>query len=191
MPTQHSFLPQHLAWAIALALGCAEVSMAQSVAEETRTFETTAEMQARLKAFAIAGGTKIDEITAAQETALSRGDDNNLLILKSGGHLIGLTDGGGGANVLQLDSTKGGESPETRNFQDLHIKPGEWSNSRVFNGNSLIDPKAKLINTGAIGGAVHVLGEFANQGTVAGPIFVGKRASSAAAGRSTRWISRV
>ncbi|MBC3363569.1 autotransporter outer membrane beta-barrel domain-containing protein [Pseudomonas sp. SWRI154] len=176
MPTQHVYLPHHLALAIALALGCAEVSMAQSVADQARSVETTAQMQARLKAFATTKDTKIDKITTAREAALSKGDDNDLVILKSGGQLIGITDGGGGINVLQLDNAKGGESPETRNFQDLHVKPGEWSNSRVFSGNSLIDPKAKLINTGAIGGAVHVLGEFTNQGTVAGPVFVGKNA---------------
>ncbi|MBC3373060.1 autotransporter outer membrane beta-barrel domain-containing protein [Pseudomonas sp. SWRI92] len=176
MPTQHVYLPHHLALAIALALGCAEVSMAQSVADQARSVETTAQMQARLKAFATTKDTKIDKVITAQEAALSKGDDNDLVILKSGGQLIGITDGGGGINVLQLDNAKGGESPETRNFQDLHVKPGEWSNSRVFSGNSLIDSKAKLINTGAIGGAVHVLGEFTNQGTVAGPVFVGKNA---------------
>lgn len=67
MPTQHVFLPQHLALAIALALGCAELSMAQSVAEEAQPVETTAQAQARLKAFAAAPDTKVEKVIKAQE----------------------------------------------------------------------------------------------------------------------------
>lgn len=175
MPTQHLFLPQHLALAMALALGCAEVSMVQSAAGETRPLETTAEMQARLKAFAAVPDTKIERVIKVQKASLSKDDSNDLVLVSRQGELIGLTDGGGGANVLQLDIVKGGELGELRNIQDVYLKRGEWSNSRVLDSSSLIDSNAKLINTGRIGGAVHVLGELANQGTVAGPVFVGKK----------------
>ncbi|MGX1172073.1 autotransporter domain-containing protein [Pseudomonas sp. R151218B TE3479] len=182
MPTQHLFLPQHLALAIALALGCAEVSMAQSVAGETFPFETTAEMQARLKAFADDPDTKIDRVTKARETPLSKDDSDDLVIVSRQGELVGLTDGGGGANVLQLEIAKGGELGEIRNIQDVYLKRGEWSNGKDFDSRSLIDSNAKLLNTGRIGGAVHVLGEFANQGSVAGPVFVGKKARFSGSG---------
>ena len=175
MPIQHLFLPQHLALAIALALGCAEVSMAQSVTEETRTFETTAQMQARLKAFAAAPDTHIEEVIKAQAAPLTMGGGNDLVKVIKQGEVFGLTDGGGGTNILQLDITKGGVIGQTSNFKDLYLKQGEWSNEGAFNGASLVDSKARLANTGQIAGAVHVLGIFDNRGTVGGPVFVGNK----------------
>lgn len=105
MRTQHSFLPQHLALAIALALGCAEVSMAQSVAGEARPVETTAQMQARLKTFMDpSADTKRENVTNARETPLLKDNSNDLVIVSKQGKLFGLTDGGGGTNVLLLDT---------------------------------------------------------------------------------------
>lgn len=176
MPTKHVFLPQHLALAIALALGCVESSIAQSVAGETRSLETTTEMQARLKAFmAPTADIKRDNVTTVREDALLKDGSNDLVMVSKQGRLFGLSDGGGGANVLQLD-TQGGELGEIRNFQDVYLKQGEWSNSDRLDANSLVDSKARLLNSGHINGAVHVLGELTNQGTVAGPVFVGKKA---------------
>lgn len=178
MPTQHVFLPQHLALAIALALGCAELSMAQSITEQPPSVETTAQMQARLKTFMTpSADTKRENVTDAREAPLLKDDSNDLVIVSKQGKLIGLTDGGGGANVLLLDTAEGGVLGETRNFQDSYFKQGEWSNGGAFNGASLVDSKARLTNTGQIAGAVHVLGIFDNQGTVAGPVFVGKNAT--------------
>jgi outer membrane autotransporter protein len=176
MPTKHVFLPQHLALAIALALGCVESSIAQSVAGETRPLETTTEMQARLKAFmASTADIKRDNVTTVREDALLKDGSNDLVMVSKQGRLFGLSDGGGGANVLQLD-TQGGELGEIRNFQDVYLKQGEWSNSDRLDAKSLVDSKARLLNSGHINGALHVLGELTNQGTVAGPVFVGKKA---------------
>jgi outer membrane autotransporter protein len=178
MPTQHLFLPKNLALAIALVLGCTEVSMAQSVADEvgTSSFESTAQVQTRLKAFANAPQTKHEKITKTFSGPLIKGSDDNLVTVSGRGKLIGLVDGGGGINVLQLDTAAGGKLDEIRNFQDLHAKRGEWSNTLGFDGRSLIEPKAKLINTGHLGGDVHVLGGFDNQGTAARSIFVAPNA---------------
>lgn len=187
MPIQHLFLPQHLALAIALALGCAEVSMAQSVTEETRTFETTAQMQARLKAFAAAPDTHIEEVIKAQAAPLTMGGGNDLVKVIKQGEVFGLTDGGGGTNILQLDITKGGVIGQTSNFKDLYLKQGEWSNEGAFNGASLVDSKARLANTGQIAGAVHVLGIFDNRGTVGGPCSWETKERSAATVRSMHW----
>lgn len=175
MSTQHLFLPQHLALAIALALGCAEVSMAQSVAEEAQPVETTAQAQARLKAFMAAPNTNPKKVIELQEAPLTLGEGNDLVTVIKQGELFGLTDGGGGTNVLQLDIAKGGLIGQTSNFKDLYLKQGEWSNEGAFNGASLVDAKARLANTGQIEGAVHVLGIFDNRGTVGGPVFVANK----------------
>ncbi|WP_310650719.1 autotransporter domain-containing protein [Pseudomonas sp. FW300-N2F2] len=156
--------------------------MAQSVDGPPRPFETTAEMQARLKAFAATPGINIKRVINAQEMPLSQDDGDDLVLVSRQGELVGLTDGGGGANVLQLEIAKGGELGEIRNIQDVYLKRGEWSNGKDFDSRSLIDSNAKLINTGRIGGAVHVLGEFANQGFVTGPVFVGKKARFSGSG---------
>ncbi|WP_434561556.1 autotransporter outer membrane beta-barrel domain-containing protein [Pseudomonas sp. R1-6] len=148
--------------------------MAQSVTEDARPVETTAKMQARLKAFAAAPDTNIEPVIKAQEAPLSMSDGNDLVIVSKQGELFGPTDGGGGTNVLQLDISKGGVIGPTGNFKDLYLKQGEWSNGGALTGASLVDPKAKLANTGQITGAVHVLGVFHNPGTVTGPVFVGK-----------------
>ncbi|MBA1378646.1 autotransporter outer membrane beta-barrel domain-containing protein, partial [Pseudomonas brassicacearum subsp. neoaurantiaca] len=186
MPTQHLYLPQHLALAIALALGCVEVSMAQPAAGEIKAFETTAQMQARLDAFMTATGTERYDITKPQDSPdgvpLLRGDHDDLVVVSGRGKLMELVDGGGGANVLQLDTAKGDKLGVIKNIQDLQIKRSEWSNSESFGGRSLIEAKAKLINTGHIGSEVHVLGKFDNQGTVAGPIFVGEKAMFSGSG---------
>jgi outer membrane autotransporter protein len=151
--------------------------MAQSVVGEARPVETTAKMQARLKAFAAAPDIKTERVTEAQEAPLSLGDSDDLVIVSKQGELFGLTDGGGGTNVLQLDIAKGGVINQISNVNDLHLKQGEWSNGVAFNGASLVDSKAKLTNTGQIASAVHVLGIFDNRGTVAGPVFVGRNAT--------------
>ncbi|MFW9268491.1 autotransporter domain-containing protein [Pseudomonas sp. NR3] len=148
--------------------------MAQSVTEDARPVETTAKMQARLKAFAAAPDTNIEPVIKAQEAPLSMSDGNDLVIVSKQGELFGPTDGGGGTNVLQLDVSKGGVIGPTGNFKDLYLKQGEWSNGGALTGASLVDSKAKLANTGQITGAVHVLGVFHNPGTVTGPVFVGK-----------------
>ncbi|TWC14511.1 MULTISPECIES: autotransporter domain-containing protein [unclassified Pseudomonas] len=182
MPIQHVFPPQYLALAIALVLGCADVSMAQSIVDDALPSppETTLQVQARLKAFANAPQTIPTKVTKTlngpKGLALEKGGDDDLVTVSGRGKLIGLVDGGGGINVLQLDTVAGGKLDEICNFQDLHAKRGEWSNTLGFDGRSLIEPKAKLINTGHLGGDVHVLGGFDNQGTAARSIFVAPNA---------------
>ncbi|NUT86599.1 autotransporter outer membrane beta-barrel domain-containing protein [Pseudomonas corrugata] len=177
MPDQHAYPLQYLALAIALMLGCADVSMAQPIVNDALPSppETTAQVQARLKAFASAPERNRTRVTKTV-LALETGSDDDLVIVSGRGKLMGLVDGGGGINVLQLDTVSGGKLDEVRNFQDLHVKRGEWSNAQGFDGLSLIAPKAKLINTGHLGGEVHVLGGFDNQGIVASSVFVGPNA---------------
>ncbi|MCI0992719.1 autotransporter outer membrane beta-barrel domain-containing protein [Pseudomonas corrugata] len=173
MPDQHAYPLQYLALAIALMLGCADVSMAQPIVNDALPSppETTAQVQARLKAFASAPERNRTRVTKTV-LALETGSDDDLVIVSGRGKLMGLVDGGGGINVLQLDTVSGGKLDEVRNFQDLHVKRGEWSNAQGFDGRSLIAPKAKLINTGHLGGEVHVLGGFDNQGIVARSVFI-------------------
>jgi outer membrane autotransporter protein len=148
--------------------------MAQSVVDDALPSppETTAQVQARLKAFASAPQTKHEKITKTFNGPLVKGSADDRVTVSGRGKLIGLVDGGGGLNVLQLDTAAGGKLDEIRNFQDLHAKRGEWSNTLGFDGRSLIESKARLINTGHLGGEVHVLGGFDNQGTVERSVFV-------------------
>lgn len=149
--------------------------MAQSVAQAPAIVETTAQAQARLKAFMAAPNTNPKKVIELQEAPLTLGEGNDLVTVIKQGELFGLTDGGGGTNVLQLDIAKGGVIGQTSNFKDLYLKQGEWSNEGAFNGASLVDAKARLANTGQIEGAVHVLGIFDNRGTVGGPVFVANK----------------
>ncbi|WP_338474056.1 autotransporter domain-containing protein [Pseudomonas sp. MS646] len=182
MPIQPLYAPHCLALAIALALGHADVSMAQSTAKGVASpaSETAAQMQARLKAFAHAPLIQRDKIT--QDVTLEKGDEDDLVIVSDGGKLIGPSEGGGGINVLQLDTGAGGLLDEVRNFQDLHVRQGEWTNTVRFDGKSLVEPKASLINTGHMGGEVQVLGKFDNSGTVEGPVFVKAKGRFSGAG---------
>lgn len=181
MPIQHLYPPRHLTLAVALAIGCVDTSMAGVIdGSLSSPPETILQMQARLKAFASAPQTTHTKVTKTfngpEGLALKKGNDDDLVTVSGRGKLIGRVDGGGGINVLQLDTVAGGKLDEVRNFQDLHAKRGEWSNTLGFDGRSLIEPKAKLINTGHLAGDVHVLGGFDNQGTAARSIFVAPNA---------------
>lgn len=186
MPIQHLYPPQHLALAIALALGCADISLAQHHDNAPTPTETTAEWQARLKAFAKATDTDEFKVkktyNGAKGVALQMGDSNDLVIVSGRGKLIGLVEGGGGINVLQLDIAKGGKLQEIRNFQDLDVRQGEWSITGNVDGKSLIDSTAKLINTGHIGGEMRILGGLDNQGVVANTVTLEPGASMANSG---------
>ena len=168
MPTQHLYLPQHLALAIALALGCVNVSMAQQPAD----IPTTAERQERLKALAEAPDTKHHNVDKPRKTGMKLTKANDLVNVSANGAFGGMVDGGGGANALRLDDAAHSKLAETRNFLALHVTKGEWEHTGSFTGWGVIEPKTKLINTGLIDGQIGVLGEFDNKGDVANNVIV-------------------
>lgn len=168
MPTQYLFLPLHLALAIALALGCAEVSMAQQPVE----IFTTAEQQAQLKAFAEAADTKRHNANIARRGGEKWTGKNDLVVISGKGKFPGIIDGGGGKNVLQLDAAQHPILAETRNFQALQVTQGEWEHTGNFAGWGVIEAQTKLVNTGHIDGQIGVLGAFDNKGVVASRVIV-------------------
>ncbi|AHL36753.1 autotransporter [Pseudomonas brassicacearum] len=168
MPTQHSYLPQHLALAIALALGCVEVSMAQSPAETP----TTAEFQERLKALEEATDTKHHSIVTPRKKGMKLTKTNDLVNVSANGTFGGTVDGGGGINVLRMGDAQHSKVPETRNFEALHVTKGEWEHTGNFAGWGVIEPETTLTNTGHIDGQIGVLGMFDNKGVVANNVIV-------------------
>ncbi|SEE06924.1 autotransporter outer membrane beta-barrel domain-containing protein [Pseudomonas kilonensis] len=168
MPTQHSYLPQHLALAIALALGCVEVSMAQSPAETP----TTAEFQERLKALEEATDTKHHSIVTPRKKGMKLTKTNDLVNVSANGTFGGTVDGGGGTNVLRLGDAQHSKVPETRNFEALHVTKGEWEHTGNFAGWGVIEPETTLTNTGHIDGQIGVLGAFDNKGVVANNVII-------------------
>lgn len=181
MPTQHSYLPQHLALAIALALGSVEVSMAQSPAETP----TTAEFQERLKALEEATDTKHHSIVTPRKKGMKLTKTNDLVNVSANGTFGGTVDGGGGTNVLRLGDAQHSKVPETRNFEALHVTKGEWEHTGNFAGWGVIEPETTLTNTGHIDGQIGVLGEFDNKGDVTNNVIVEPGARMTNAGTVT------
>lgn len=168
MSIQHLYPPQHLALAIALVLGCADVSMAQQPAD----FLTTAERQERLKAFAEATDTKQQNANTSRKSDAKWTGKNDLVIISGNGKFPGIIDGGGGKNVLRLDAAKHPILAETRNFIALQVAKGEWQHTGSFAGWGVIEPNTTLINTGRIDGQLGVLGKLDNKGVVANRVTV-------------------
>ncbi|WP_431496258.1 autotransporter outer membrane beta-barrel domain-containing protein [Pseudomonas brassicacearum] len=181
MPTQHLYLPQHLALAIALALGCMDVSMAQQPAD----IPPTAELQERLKALAEAPDTKHHNVDKPRKTGMKLTKANDLVNVSANGAFGGMVDGGGGTNVLRLDDAAHSKLAETRNFLALHVTKGEWEHTGSFTGWGVIEPKTKLVNTGLIDGQIGVLGEFDNKGDVTNNVIVEPGARMTNAGTVT------
>ncbi|SFH23129.1 outer membrane autotransporter barrel domain-containing protein [Pseudomonas sp. NFACC45] len=165
--------PQHLALAVALVLGCADVSRAQPPAD----ILTTAEQQEHLRAFAEARDTKRQNAISPRKGDARWTGKNDLVIISANAKFPGIIDGGGGKNVLQLDAAKHPILAETRNFMALQVTQGEWQHTGSFTGWGVIEPDTTLLNTGQIGGQVGVLGKLDNQGMVANHVTVEPGAS--------------
>jgi outer membrane autotransporter protein len=173
MPVQHKYRPKHLALAIALAVGCAEISLAQQVSIDTSIAPdaTPEQLMAALDAF-------INDLTTDKQTigkaaeGINRtfGDGNDLVIVSGRGTLSGLIDGGGGDNFLQLDTASGGTLDDSRRFAGLELKRSTWTvnGSGDFDIGVLIRSKATLINDGHILGGALTQGTLVNNGKIGG-----------------------
>ena len=178
MSIQHFYPPQRLALAIALVLGCADISLAEQPAD----ISTTAEQQERLKAFAEAADTKRHNVDAPRKGNVKWTGKNDLVIVSQNGKFPGSVDGGGGTNILQLDAANHPTLAQTRNFQALHVTKGEWEHTGNFAGWGVIEPETTLTNTGHINGQIGVLGMFDNKGVVANNVIVEQGASMSNSG---------
>ncbi|MGF6126286.1 outer membrane autotransporter protein [Pseudomonas frederiksbergensis] len=184
MPDQHKFRPQHLALAIALALGCAEFSNAQEQpiptelsspvdAKVVPRVESKRDPLAVLQAFTNAASTVRKEINSP-ESVVKGTDANDLFIMKNGGSFTGRADGGGGKNVLQLDASDGGELGDTKNFTGLFNTQGSWTlNSKSdFKDGVAVLNDGVLTNNGKILGRAIAVGQLFNKGDIKGQVDV-------------------
>lgn len=173
MSVQHKYRPKHLALAVALALGCAEFSLAQQVSidDPIPSGATPEQLIAALDAFINDPATnKIPINKAADGTDRTFGDGDDLVIVSGRGVLSGFIDGGDGVNFLQLDTASGGTLGESRRFEGLELKRSSWTmnGSGDFNTGVLIRPKATLINNGHIQGGALTQGTLVNNGKIGG-----------------------
>ncbi|WP_392892784.1 autotransporter domain-containing protein [Pseudomonas migulae] len=168
MPVQHTYRPKHLALAIAITVGCAEISLAETPAEP---LAATDELITRLDAFISRADIQRTPINKATDwTALKLDERDDLVSVANKGVSKKLADGGDGMNVLQLNAANGGSLADTRNFRMLEVKQGRWTASGAgdFNDGAVVRPGAALINNGSIDGHVFVDegGVFSGKGTV-------------------------
>ncbi|MFJ2711387.1 autotransporter domain-containing protein [Pseudomonas sp. NPDC087346] len=172
MPAQHRYQPQKLALAIALTLGCVQLTQAQQPPDPVPPAEELIEI---LENFLNADTTFKHppfktKIPATNGVSQHFDDRDDLVILQARGSFAGLVDGGGGNNVLQLDAAKGGILGETRNFDGLEVKQGKWTSTGTedFNMGALVRTKASLSNEGTITGQALTEGILINKGKING-----------------------
>lgn len=188
MPAQHTYRPQHLALAIALALGCAEFAIAQqpSVELSPPTDKTSEALIKDLDAFIKASDTLSHPIKKATDgTSLHLDHRNDLITIGARGSITGLVDGGSGQNAIQLDAAKGGHLGETRQFQRLDVKQGSWTltGEGDFSTGALVRPKATVTNEGSIAGDAWVQGTLSNMGNIDGRVEVFEQGAFSGKGR--------
>lgn len=173
MSAQHKFRPKHLALAVALALGCTQISLAQQLSfdDAIPSGATPEQLIAAMDAFINDPATDKNTIGKASD-GIDRtfGDGDDLVIVSGRGALAGLIDGGGGINFLQLDTASGGTLGESRRFEGLELKRSTWTmnGSGDFNTGVLIRSKATLINNGHIQGGALTQGTLVNNGKIGG-----------------------
>ncbi|BBP73802.1 hypothetical protein PHLH6_58060 [Pseudomonas sp. Seg1] len=184
MPVQHRYKPQHLALAIALALGGVELANAQlpsqmtdspvimEVPELPEATPYEAALQ-RLKDFS----THINTVPISfdsPESTFQGTAINDFIVLKDGASFSGRLDGDGGVNYLVLDVTDGGTIKDTRNFNGLHLLHGDWtlSSKGDFTEGVLVDRDGTLTNLGSIEGGAISVGKLFNKGSIKGDVHV-------------------
>ncbi|EJM05516.1 outer membrane autotransporter barrel domain-containing protein [Pseudomonas sp. GM102] len=159
MPIRRTFRPHSMALAISLALGHAGSAIAQQPASIP---PTSADQMAWIEAFIKDPDTVTTKVTKAESgpegIALKLGDAHDLVTVSGRGRFNGLVDGGGGTNVLQLDVASGGGLGESRNFNVLHIKRGQWTLTGTddFRDGAVLMGNAVLTNRGRIAGPVSI-----------------------------------
>lgn len=176
MPDHHKYRPHHLALAIALAMGCADLSLAQEKTTVATSPALNAEQQiAQLDTFIKADTTVQTKITHADD-GINRtfGEANDLVIVSGNGALTGVLDGGGGSNVLQLNTTGGGTLGESRGFLGMEVKRNTWTvaGPSDFGIGAMIRSKATLVNEGRWSGDALVQGVLNNNGQMKGNVTV-------------------
>lgn len=180
MPAHHRYRPQHLALAIALALGCAEFAQAQEPLDEQvlPTKKTSQELIKEFDAFnKTATPHNVKKTQNWGELLLTEKDD--LVKVLTHETYAGMLEGGAGVNGIQLDAAKGGTLGESRQFQQLDVKKGEWTltGSGDFSKGALVRSKTMLNNEGHIKGDAWVHGALRNTGSIDGHVDIFEKAT--------------
>nr|WP_192565073.1 autotransporter domain-containing protein [Pseudomonas gozinkensis] len=180
MPVRNKHRLHQLAIAIALTLGYAEFTLAQQLAldSDPQPSQTPEQVISALDAFISDPATlekKINkEIKGKKGISLKLRDENNLVIMESQGSFTGVVDGGGGKNVLQLSATEGGKLGESRNFDGLDVKRGNWDRNGPgdFTSGVVVRTQASLTNEGTINGGALIEGILINKGLISRDVTV-------------------
>ncbi|MDI3272031.1 autotransporter outer membrane beta-barrel domain-containing protein [Pseudomonas sp. AL03] len=191
MSAQHKYRPKRLAFAIALALSCGELAIAQqpSADPSSAPFETSEDLITKLDAFIGADDTQPHSINKIAEwNKLQPSERNDLVSVLSGGGFTKRLDGGGGVDVIRLDHAKGGTLGETRHFAGLDIKQGAWTlngakDSGDFHIGALVRPEAMLTNNRHIEGRAVAQGALVNNGSIGGNVEVYESGTFSGKGR--------
>ncbi|WP_338583917.1 autotransporter outer membrane beta-barrel domain-containing protein [Pseudomonas sp. MAG733B] len=180
MPVQHKFRPQHLALAIALALGFTEFAQAQEPVTEPAppTSKSAQTLIKELDAFAKTATSHSIKNTE-DWGKLELGDADEVVRVLTPQAFNGVLEGGAGENLLQLEAAKGGTLGESRQFQRLDVKKGTWTltGSGDFSTGALVRAKAALNNEGHIAGDAWVQGSLSNSGSIDGRVDIYEQAT--------------
>ncbi|MHC8346882.1 autotransporter outer membrane beta-barrel domain-containing protein [Pseudomonas sp. RT6P73] len=102
--------------------------------------------------------------------SLKLGEEDDLFIVNHGVSFAGEIQGGGGKNVILLDSPDGGTLDKTSNFLGLRVAQGAWSltGKDDFDRGAEVLAGATLFNMGSIAGdaIVYEGGRYGGQGEV-------------------------
>lgn len=170
MSAQHTYRLKQLALAIALAVGCAEASLAETLFDGSPD-----DLIPRLEAFISRADIQRTSVNKAGDwNALKLDERNDLVSVLNKGASRKLADAGAGANVLQLNGAVGGAFADTLNFQMLEVKKGSWTSSGDgdFKDGAVVRSSATLINDGHIIGGVITQGTLINNRSIGGNVLV-------------------
>ncbi|MBV4486046.1 autotransporter domain-containing protein [Pseudomonas sp. SWRI153] len=194
MPIQHRYRPQHLAMAVALAIGCVEFANAQQPPEAAEIPVLVSEQELpevgareaalqRIRQFATDTGTVPTALNSLDKPFQGTAA-NDLILLKDGASFNGKLDGGEGTNFLVLDASEGGTLKDTANFNGAHVVQGDWTlkSKGDFTQGVLVERDAALANLGNIEGGVISLGKLFNKGVIKGNVHIEQGGSYAGKG---------
>ncbi|MBV4461200.1 autotransporter domain-containing protein [Pseudomonas sp. COR58] len=159
MLNRPTFRPHCVALAVAVALGHAAYATAQ---EPPAALVTLDGHKARIDSFLKDPDTKVIPVTrpesGADGIALKLDATHDLVSVSRKGRFDGIVDGGEGINALQLETANASELGESRNFDHVRIKRGEWTLSGTgdFPGGAFVADNATLNNRGHVLGQVSV-----------------------------------
>ncbi|MFJ4193799.1 autotransporter domain-containing protein [Pseudomonas sp. NPDC089534] len=159
MLNRPTFRPHCVALAVAVALGHAGYAAAQDL---PAAFVPLDGHKARIDGYLKDPDTQATSVirpeSGSDGVALKLGEANDLVNVSRKGRFDGIVDGGEGLNALTLDSANVGELGESRNFDHVRIKRGQWTLTGTgdFPGGAFVADNATLENRGNIFGQVSV-----------------------------------